>query len=145
MTKAILWKLFIMSTYVAISIDLSLSKHISLWLVLVNAPANIFQWIFYSTIISRNFLFIQIIMKRPFSTWIFFHEYSQFAGHQGKREAIYLPMRTGTKCEKISCYMWNSASRWFTVKKAKIFWNYVKPFWIRAGVRKCRILTDVWK
>ena len=30
-------------------------------------------------------------------------------------------IRTGITCKKISCYMRNSACRWFIVKKAKIF------------------------
>ena len=42
---------------------------------------------------------------------------------------------TGIICKKIPCYMRDSACRWFIVKKAKIFWSYVKHFWILAGVR----------
>ena len=33
----------------------------------------------------------------------------------------------------------------FIDKKAKIFWSYVKHFWILAGVRKCIILTGLCK
>ena len=52
-------------------------------------------------------------------------------------------MRTGITCMKTSCYMWDSACRWFIVKKAKIFWSYVKHFWILAGVKKCRIVWSM--
>ena len=45
-------------------------------------------------------------------------------------------IRTGITCKKISCYMRDSACRWFIVKKAKIFWSYVKYFWILVSVRK---------
>ena len=38
--------------------------------------------------------------------------------------------------KKTPCYMHDSAWRWFIVKKAKMFWSYVKHFWILAGVRK---------
>ena len=54
-------------------------------------------------------------------------------------------IRTGTTCKKIPCYMHDSASRWFIAGKANIFWNYVKYFWILAGVRKCRILIGLSK
>ena len=43
------------------------------------------------------------------------------------------------------CYMHDSACKWFIVTKAKIFWSYVKKFWIVAGVRKCEILFGLWK
>ena len=43
------------------------------------------------------------------------------------------------------CYMRDSTCRWFIVKKAKIFWSYVKHFWIVAGMRKYRILTGLCK
>ena len=39
-------------------------------------------------------------------------------------------------CKKIPCYMRDSTCRWFIVKKAKIFWNHVKHFWIVAGLRE---------
>ena len=32
--------------------------------------------------------------------------------------------------------MHDSACKWFIIKKAQIFWSYVKHFWILAGVRK---------
>ena len=54
-------------------------------------------------------------------------------------------IRTGITCKEIPCYMRDSACRWFIVKKAKIFWSYVKHFWILAGVRKCRILIGLCK
>ena len=54
-------------------------------------------------------------------------------------------IRTGIKCMKIPCYMRDSPCRWFIVKKAKIFWSYVKHFWIFTGVRKCKILIGLWK
>ena len=54
-------------------------------------------------------------------------------------------MRTGIACKKIPCYMRESACMWFIVKKEKIFWSYVKHFWIFAGVRKCRILIGLYK
>ena len=37
-------------------------------------------------------------------------------------------IRTGVICKKIPCYMHDSAYSWFIVKKAKIFWSYVKHF-----------------
>ena len=43
------------------------------------------------------------------------------------------------------CYMCDLACKWYIVKKAKIFWSYVKHFWINAGVRKCKILIGVCK
>ena len=52
---------------------------------------------------------------------------------------------TGTTCKKIPYYMRESACRWFIVKKAKIFWSYIKHVWILAGVRKCRILIGLCK
>ena len=54
-------------------------------------------------------------------------------------------IHTGITCKKILCYMSDSVCRWFIVKKAKIFWSYVKQFLILAGVRKCRILIDLCK
>ena len=45
-------------------------------------------------------------------------------------------MRTGITCKKIPC---------FIIKKAKVFWSYVKHFWILASVRKCRILISLCK
>ena len=54
-------------------------------------------------------------------------------------------IRTGITGKKIPCYMRDSAYRWFIVKKAKIFWSYVKHSWILAGVTKCRILIGLWK
>ena len=44
----------------------------------------------------------------------------------------------GMTCKKIPCYMRDSACRWFIVKKTKIFWSYVKHFWILAGVRNVK-------
>ena len=52
-------------------------------------------------------------------------------------------IRTGITCKKIPCYMRDSTCRWCIVKKAKIFWSYVKDFWILTGVRKCRILISL--
>ena len=42
-------------------------------------------------------------------------------------------IRTGITCKKIPCYKDDSACSWVIVKKAKIFWSYVKDFWILAG------------
>ena len=39
-------------------------------------------------------------------------------------------IQTGITCKKISFYIRDSASRWFIVKKGKIFWSYVKNVWI---------------
>ena len=52
-------------------------------------------------------------------------------------------IRTGITCKKIPCHVHDSACRWFIVKKAKIFWSYVKHFWVPTCVRKCRILTGL--
>ena len=41
----------------------------------------------------------------------------------------------GITWTKISSYMRDSTWRLFIVKKAKIFWSYVKHFWILADVR----------
>ena len=54
-------------------------------------------------------------------------------------------VRNTITCTKISCCTRDSACWWFIVKKAKIFWSYVKHFWILAGVRKCRILIGLSK
>ena len=37
-------------------------------------------------------------------------------------------IRTGITCEKIPCYMRDSARKWFIVQNAKIFRSYVKHF-----------------
>ena len=37
--------------------------------------------------------------------------------------------RTGMACQKIPCYMRDSAYRWRIVKKTKIFSSYIKHFW----------------
>ena len=54
-------------------------------------------------------------------------------------------IRKGITCKKKSCYMRDSACRWFIVKKTKIFQSYVRHFWILAGVRKCRNLIGLCK
>ena len=54
-------------------------------------------------------------------------------------------IRTGITCKKSYCYMRDSSCRWFIVRKAKIFWSYVKHFWILAVVRKCKILISLCK
>ena len=36
--------------------------------------------------------------------------------------------------------MHDSAGRWFIVENAKIFWSYVKNFWIFPSEKDCRIL-----
>ena len=54
-------------------------------------------------------------------------------------------IRTGITCKKISCYLHESAYTWFNVKKVKIFWIYVKHFWVLPIVRKCRILIGLCK
>ena len=50
-------------------------------------------------------------------------------------------LRTGITWNKIPCYIRNSAF----FKKAKIFWSYIKHFWIVVGVRKCKILIGLCK
>ena len=52
-------------------------------------------------------------------------------------------LQTGIGCMKIPCYMGNAGCRWFIVKKAKIFWSYVKHFLFLAVLRKCRILIGI--
>ena len=48
-------------------------------------------------------------------------------------------IQTGITCQKIPCYMRNSASRWLIVENAKIFQCYV-------GIeRNCRILIGLCK
>ena len=54
-------------------------------------------------------------------------------------------IKTGITCNKIHCYIHDSANTWFIAKKAKIFWSYVKHFWILVGVRKWRILIVLCK
>ena len=54
-------------------------------------------------------------------------------------------IQTEIICNKISCYIRDSAYRWFIVKKAKIFWICFKHFWILADVRKCKILNGLCK
>ena len=48
----------------------------------------------------------------------------QMTGTSNHRTII----RTGITCKKIPYYMRDSACRWFIVKKAKIFYSYVKHF-----------------
>ena len=54
-------------------------------------------------------------------------------------------IRTGITYKKIPCNMRDTGCRWFIVKRAKLFWSYVKHFWILAGVTKCRILIGLCK
>ena len=54
-------------------------------------------------------------------------------------------IRTGITWKKIRCNMCNSACRWCIVRKAEIFWSYVKHFWIFAGMRDCAILIGLCK
>ena len=54
-------------------------------------------------------------------------------------------IRTEITYKKMSCYMRDSACLWFIVKKAKVFWSYVKYFWILMGVKKSRILIGLCK
>ena len=54
-------------------------------------------------------------------------------------------IRTEITWKKVPCYMPDSACRWFIVKKAEIFWIYVKHFWILASVRKFWILIGLCK
>ena len=49
-------------------------------------------------------------------------------------------IQLGITCKKICCYKRESASRWLIVENAKIFWSYVKQFWIFLRERNCRIL-----
>ena len=41
--------------------------------------------------------------------------------------------------------MRDSACSWFIPKNAKVFWSYVKHFWILTGVGTCRILISLFK
>ena len=41
--------------------------------------------------------------------------------------------------------MGNLTYKWFIVKKAKIFWSYVKHFCNLMGLRKLRILIELCK
>ena len=50
-------------------------------------------------------------------------------------------IRKGITCKKISCHIPHSACRWSVVKKDKIFWSYVKHFWILADVRE---IAESW-
>ena len=43
-------------------------------------------------------------------------------------------IQSGITCKEIPFYMRDSACRWFIVKKGKIFWGYVKHFWVLASV-----------
>ena len=52
---------------------------------------------------------------------------------------------TGTTCKKMFCYMRESACRWLIVENAKIFWSYVKHFWIFPLERNCRIVIGLCK
>ena len=53
-------------------------------------------------------------------------------------------IQTGITCKETPCYMRDSSCWWSIVKKAKIFWSYVKYFWILPEVRHCRILISLW-
>ena len=39
-------------------------------------------------------------------------------------------IQTGITFKKISCYIDNTACKWWIIKKPKIYWRYVKHFWI---------------
>ena len=54
-------------------------------------------------------------------------------------------IRTGITSKKIFCYMRNSACRWLIVENARIFWSYVKTFWIFPREIYCRILIGLCK
>ena len=54
-------------------------------------------------------------------------------------------IRTGITCKNISCYMRNSACRWFIVENVKIFRSFVKHFLIFPREGNCRILIGLWK
>ena len=54
-------------------------------------------------------------------------------------------IRTGIACQKIPCYMRDSACRWFIVENANIFRIYVEHFWIFPRERNCRILIGLCK
>ena len=46
-------------------------------------------------------------------------------------------------CKKNTCYMRNSSCGWRIVQNVKIFWSYVKHFWILPCVRNFWILLVV--
>ena len=52
---------------------------------------------------------------------------------------------SGITCNNISCYMFNSACRWFIAENAKIFRSYVKSFWISPYERNCTIFSGLCK
>ena len=54
-------------------------------------------------------------------------------------------IRTGVTCYKISCYMCDSFYRWLTFKNAKIFWSFVKHFWLFPLQRNYRFLIGLCK
>ena len=56
-----------------------------------------------------------------------------------------ITIQTGITCNKILCYMDDSAWRWSIVKKPKVFWSYAKHFWIIPGARNCKILSSLSK
>ena len=61
---------------------------------------------------------------------------------RSNRETI---RQTGVICNKISCYMRDSACRWLIVENAKIFRSYVKIFLFFLRERNCRILIGLCK
>ena len=54
-------------------------------------------------------------------------------------------IQTGISCKKIPCYMRDSAGRWLIVENAKIFWSYMKHFWIFPPEKSCTNLIGLCK
>ena len=51
---------------------------------------------------------------------------------------------TGITWKKIPYYMRDSACRYLIVESAKIFWSYVKHFWIFPRERNCKVLIGLY-
>ena len=51
-------------------------------------------------------------------------------------------IKTEIKCKEISCYMRKSACRWRIVENPKLFWSYVKHFWIFPRIEYCLVYVN---
>ena len=86
-----------------------------------------------SSVQTRNSL-VQIKSMFSFAWTIIIHHYIQ-RGIIIQAEITY---------KNIPCYMHNSVCRWLIFENAKIFWSYVRHFWIFPRKTNCRILIGLY-
>ena len=84
-------------------------------------PFSVMEWVSHSQCV------LQLMMTYPLNVITSSHE---------------TIIQTGITCNKISCYMHDSAYRWLIVGNAKVM---LKFFWIFRRERNCRILIGLCK